>query len=144
MDLVRDLTTNRAATQESAADPNLRPLRLAATADQVLQALEAFAESHSRWRITSRETTDEGCRVMRFVRTTRLFRFKDDIVVTIRSDSQESAGEILVVDVASGSRIGKADFGQNRRNIRELTSHLTRTLSDAGGTVASPPHRKSS
>ncbi len=50
---------------------------------------------------------------------TPLLPFKDDVTVTIRR-----TGGQTVVSVRSQSRVGKWDFGQNARNIRELLKAL--------------------
>jgi len=55
--------------------------------------------------------------------TTPLLRFKDDIVIRIRS---HNSGTCL--DIRSTSRVGSSDFGANARRIRlfchELNNHL--------------------
>jgi len=53
------------------------------------------------------------------VRTTRLMRYKDDVMVTLKRVGNETS-----VDVFSRSRVGKGDLGQNPRNIRELLAHI--------------------
>lgn len=55
--------------------------------------------------------------------TTRLMRFKDDIVIRIRAH-----GDGTRLDARSASRIGSSDLGTNARRIgtflRELNNHL--------------------
>jgi uncharacterized protein (DUF1499 family) len=57
------------------------------------------------------------------VRTTRWLRFKDEVSVKILRNQGKSR-----VSIRSRSRIGKWDFGQNARNVRELQAELRRTL----------------
>jgi uncharacterized protein (DUF1499 family) len=52
-------------------------------------------------------------------RTTRIFRFVDDISVLL-----EPAVGGTAVAARSGSRIGRGDLGQNRRNLAELWEAL--------------------
>jgi uncharacterized protein (DUF1499 family) len=61
--------------------------------------------------------------VVSAVHETRVFRFKDDVTVTIRRK-----GGKTVVSVRSKSRIGEWDFGQNARNIRDLFQALDAEL----------------
>lgn len=55
------------------------------------------------------------------VATTRLFKFKDDVTITIARE-----GEQVVVDVRSKSRIGKGDLGANARRIRAFQTELAK------------------
>jgi uncharacterized protein (DUF1499 family) len=57
------------------------------------------------------------------VARTRVLRFKDDVTVRIR----RRAG-LAEVSVRSRSRVGKADFGQNARNIRAFQAELERQM----------------
>jgi len=101
---------NFAATSPAATDPRLRPRVLAlppaAAADRVAGALAALRG----WRLVGRR---EG--VIQATRTTRLFHFVDDISVLL-----EQAAGGTAVSARSGSRIGRGDLGQNRRNLAEL------------------------
>jgi uncharacterized protein (DUF1499 family) len=51
--------------------------------------------------------------------TSRVFRFRDDVVVEV---SPENGGSR--VRVRSASRVGRHDFGQNARHVRELLAEL--------------------
>ena len=55
--------------------------------------------------------------------TTRLLGFEDDVTVTV-----EAHGAGSLVNMRSRSRVGRGDFGQNARNIRELQSALESRL----------------
>lgn len=117
----RDLTTNVATTAADARDPLLQPLDLQRPVHEVVEAVQRAASVLPRWSQTGTDA-DGGATVIHFVRSTPLFRFKDDI--TVRVSPTDIGCRVTVV---SRSRIGKADFGQNPRNIRELMEAL-RTL----------------
>jgi uncharacterized protein (DUF1499 family) len=57
------------------------------------------------------------------VHKTLVLRFSDDVTVRVRT-----MGGLSAVSVRSRSRVGKWDFGQNARNIRELLAELDREL----------------
>jgi uncharacterized protein (DUF1499 family) len=57
------------------------------------------------------------------VATTMVFRFKDDVTVSIsRKDN------FTLVNVRSRSRIGKGDLGANARRIRDFQARLAAKL----------------
>lgn len=55
--------------------------------------------------------------------TTRLMRFKDDVVIRIR-DHERGA----LLDIRSASRVGSSDFGANAKRIRVFLSKLNNLL----------------
>jgi len=114
----RDLTTNVAETAPDAAEPLLRPMTVSLTADEVAELVLGAAAALPRWRFVSEEV-DNGTRRLRFVRTSRLFRFRDDITVWI-----DDVGAQRIVRARSASRVGNADLGQNPRNLRALMRAL--------------------
>ena len=116
-DWSRDLTENTAATSATAADPLLRPLTLTAPMEAVDAALQAVVKDAPQWELV--EYQANGVRQLSLVRTTRWLRFRDDVVVRLTSDNG-----VVRVDIASKSRVGKGDLGQNPRNIRELNRAL--------------------
>ncbi len=112
----RDFTTNTAATDPAAEHPDQRPLRVDRLAEQVAEAVREWAEQRPRWKVEQQEDTEGGIRI-HLTRRTRIFRFTDDIHVTIRREPD--SGETTLT-VHSQSRVGKGDLGQNPRNIRDL------------------------
>jgi uncharacterized protein (DUF1499 family) len=118
----RDLTTNVAETSEDAADPALRPIKTSLGTDDVVELVEQVAGTLDGWKLEAEDRTAESA-PLRFVRTTRLFRFKDDVSVRIMDK-----GEARVVTAVSRSRVGKGDLGQNPRNLRELLGRLRHSL----------------
>ncbi len=123
-DWSRDLSTNRAESSENASDPAMRPVILSVSVQQASELVQEMVGRLPLWQLIEQEEIEQGegeqkRLVQHYTRTTRLFRFVDDIHVTIRPTPEGSQ-----VSVRSQSRVGKGDLGQNPRNIRELTSGL--------------------
>ena len=95
--------------------PDIQPLLMQAPREQVFANALAVAKAMG-WRIVS---TDADRGRIEAVATTRLLRFKDDIVVRL---SQPVEG--VRVDVRSKSRIGRSDLGANARRIRDFLGLL--------------------
>lgn len=53
--------------------------------------------------------------------------FTDDLVITVRSDK---TNENVTVDARSASRIGRHDFGENRRHLIQFLHALDRKIVD--------------
>lgn len=125
-DWSRDLTTNYAATSVSAKNPSLHPITSQRPSSDLADLAATAVKRLPGWELAGREVTADEI-TLRFVRTTRLLRFKDDITVHIRlaSDNQQPAQYEVFAE--SQSRVGKGDFGQNPRNLAELMDTL-RTL----------------
>lgn len=128
-DWSRDLVTNHAATDEHSPDPALRPIRTDGIAADLAAVVVASAQTLPNWRMVSQEV-DPAAATIRLVRTTPLWRFRDDITVRISVDGDES-----VIAAESRSRVGKGDLGQNPRNLRELLTEVRERLDKglAGG-----------
>lgn len=114
------LTKNRSATSPAHADPALRPRFFPFALKTVEAALRHAVSALGNWHIAA----DDGG-AMRLERATRIMRFVDDVTVTLGA---HPAG--TVVDIASASRVGLGDFGQNRRNILEAYDALGVELMD--------------
>jgi len=117
-DWKRDLTTNQASLEAAAADELLRPPLLPFAPTEVADQILAWADTQGKWKIVSRAEVDGGVE-MKLTRTTGIMRFTDDIHVVLQSE-----GGGTRVEAESKSRIGKGDFGQNPRNLKELVGHL--------------------
>ena len=102
--------SNVAATASGAHDARLHSRRLPLPPEAAAGAVARAVEALPRWRLTAHRGT-----VLHATRTTRLFRFVDDIVVLV-----ELAEGGSLVRARSASRVGRRDFGQNRRNLAEL------------------------
>jgi uncharacterized protein (DUF1499 family) len=70
------------------------------------------------WSLESREQSGDSLQ-LHLTHRTKLFRFVDDIHVRL-TDIHDGTR----VDAESKSRIGKADLGQNPKNLRELSQGL--------------------
>lgn len=112
-------TINDVKTGETPEYPDVQPQRLNQPFDKVFDAALATAQAMG-WEI--RETNRERG-VIEAIATVRLFRFKDDVTVTITRE-----GEATVVNVRSKSRVGKGDLGVNARRIRAFQTELVKRL----------------
>jgi uncharacterized protein (DUF1499 family) len=110
----RDFTTNTAATDEKSADPHLRPIDSALAPPELAKQVIVAAGKLPRWELADQSEAD-GVAKLHFIRTTGLWKFKDDIHVQIESTPGGSQ-----LSAESRSRVGKGDLGQNPRNLREL------------------------
>jgi uncharacterized protein (DUF1499 family) len=124
----RDLSTNVAMTGENTT---LKPLRLTGSVEQTVDKLRTVVESMSHWTWIDQAGPVDGTVTVNLVRRTTLFRFKDDVQVSIVSADDESGSDKpsnegfgVVINAISRSRVGKGDLGQNPRNIRELFAKL--------------------
>lgn len=98
--------------------PDLLPLRLDEPALQVHQRARAVATSkHFAWTISHEFENYSGFEA---TAETRLFRWKDDVVVRIRPDGDRAC----IVDVRSRSRDRDRDLGANARRIRRFLDAL--------------------
>ncbi|MBA2694159.1 MAG: DUF1499 domain-containing protein [Rubrobacter sp.] len=87
-------------------------------AEKLASAIERAIHTSKRWRLGS---SSNG--TIKAVRTTRIFKFEDDITIKISGDD-ENAHAVF----ESASRVGNSDLGQNRRNLRELLPAIEREL----------------
>jgi len=110
---------NDVRTGETPEYPDIRSQRFNQPFDKVFDAALASAQTFG-WEIRE---TDREQGVIEAVATTRLFKFKDDVTVTITRD-----GEATVVNVRSKSRVGKGDLGTNARRIRAFQTELAKRL----------------
>ncbi len=104
------------AEQQRAGYPDLAPLLLNASPDEVFRRIEAAAKQMPTWQITR---TDVGARAIEGVDTTRLFQFKDDFVIEVRPQDGGS-----VVHMRSKSRDGRGDIGANAARIKAFFAKL--------------------
>jgi len=108
--IARGSGRNWAATVPGADDPRLRPRLLPMPAEQAADAVIRAIAGLRGWRVAGREGP-----VLRATRTTRLFRFVDDVLLLL-----EPVPEGTRIQARSASRVGRGDLGQNRRNLAEL------------------------
>jgi uncharacterized protein (DUF1499 family) len=105
---------NMVETGKTPEYPDLQPREYAASEQKVTEAVKAAAGRMSRFAFVGAGRGPGGSEV-HYVASTRVFRFKDDVNVRIRREGGKTK-----VTVRSKSRMGKIDFGQNARNVREL------------------------
>jgi uncharacterized protein (DUF1499 family) len=108
---------NVAATSETAEDPRLRPMVLPGAPDEVRARAMGAIAALDRWAIE-----DSTAPILWATRTTRLFRFVDDIHLLV-----EARGDSSAILARSAARLGERDLGQNRRNLAELWRALGRS-----------------
>ncbi len=123
----RGLTTNFAATSDGDQEPRLHPIVSPEPALKLAEVVAAAAQKIAGWELISREETDQET-TLRLVRTTRLLGFKDDITVHIRPLKDPPEPPSHEISAESQSRVGKGDFGQNRRNLVELMDMIRALL----------------
>jgi len=102
--------------------PDLQPRHYAVAPERVVEAVEAAVRDLPRWTLQGSGSGPAGHALQAEART-RVFRFVDDVTVRV-----SASGDGSDVSVRSASRIGKWDFGQNARNVRELLAALDARL----------------
>jgi uncharacterized protein (DUF1499 family) len=91
------------------------PAAVAEAVHQALAALPRFEEVGSG--------SGPGGVAIQALARTRVFRFRDDVTVRVFRENGRTR-----LSVRSRSQMGKLDFGQNARNIRELLAEIDRVL----------------
>lgn len=110
---------NDVRTGETPQYADIQSQRFNQSAEQVFAVALAVVQANG-WDIRLTEPA-EG--VIEATATTRLFKFKDDVTITVTREGNGS-----VVNVRSKSRIGKGDLGTNARRIRALQAELATRL----------------
>ena len=101
---------------------DLQVQRYPGTEERVTRAARAAVAALPGWELVGSGRGPGGSELQAVART-RVLRFKDDVTVKIRR--KEGAFE---VSVRSRSRVGKADFGQNARNVRAFQAEMERQM----------------
>jgi uncharacterized protein (DUF1499 family) len=115
MSLLYGLTRNWADTDEP-GDTALTPPELQLPPVEALRHVEDVIRRLPRWQV---EASDAVAGTIHATRRTRWWRFVDDVRLRL-----EPIPEGVRVHARSQSRLGKADLGQNRRNLLELFAAL--------------------
>lgn len=102
--------------------PHLQVQRFTATDERVTRAARAAIAHLPGWELVGSGRGPGGAELVAVART-RVLRFKDDVTVRVRR--RDGAAEVAV---RSRSRLGKADFGQNARNIRAFQAEMERQM----------------
>ena len=110
------------AALQHAAYPDIVPVDLAiAPAAAFAKALSAA--NAMGWALVA---ADSSAGRIEATATTRVFRFRDDVVIRIRPRDAGSR-----VDIRSVSRIGGSDLGKNASRIREFIVRLRESVAHA-------------
>ena len=121
--------TNRAATSPDNSDPTLRTrhyLQAPQAVQQAVVALIPTLRTYGRyWHYVPAINSAQDSKVVRAV--VPVIIFKDDLEVTLRGD-----GSGTVMNVTSASRVGKGDFGENRRHILQILGALDERMGVGG------------
>ena len=125
-DWSRDFTSYAASTSPASVDPGLRPFESTRPLEDMVDGVGQAARRIRNWESVGPPTQLPNGVELRFVRTQRLLRIKDDIVVRI-----EDRGERRVITAESRSRLGLGDLGRNPRNLRRLRAELADVLQGA-------------
>jgi uncharacterized protein (DUF1499 family) len=112
-------TINDVTTGETPEYADLQPQRIDAPPARVFDAALASAQALG-WDVAA---TDRDAGRIEAVATTRVFRFKDDVTITVAPEGSGS-----VVNIRSHSRVGKGDLGTNARRIRRFQADLGRRV----------------
>lgn len=97
---------------------DLRSLRLPVSAADAMQRTEALVRARG-WQVAR---VDRQAGIVEATATTMFFRFKDDVVVRVRTDPARPGGSII--DMRSISRVGGSDVGVNAARIRAFLADL--------------------
>ncbi len=110
---------NDVSTGATPEYPDLQPQQFGSAFgyDRVFDSALATAQAMG-WELRE---TNRASGVIEAVATTRLFKFKDDVTITLAR-----AGDATVVNVRSKSRVGKGDLGTNARRIRAFQAELAK------------------
>lgn len=101
-----------------AAEPDFAPPVMAMTGRGLYSRLSEIIASEKRW--GSIEADPEALRI-KFVATTGLMRFKDDVDIEVIPVDEGKA----TFAIYSRSRVGYSDLGANRKRVRDLIHRVT-------------------
>ena len=115
------LGNNDISTSPESLYPELHPREYKQTDETIFDSVKQ-ALHQPGWEIVEENVE---ARLIHAVITTSLFKFKDDIYITINK-----AGNNNVVNIRSKSRVGKGDLGTNTRHIMNFYAALDKIISD--------------
>ena len=102
--------------------PDLTVRDYGTSPDAVVKGVKTVLSRLPRWELVGSGKGPSGAEAQA-VHTTGFLRFKDDVTIRVRREKGRT-----FVSVRSKSRIGKWDFGQNARNVREFLKALDREV----------------
>lgn len=115
-----DYSGPETAAAQKLAFPDLQPLYVSKPADTVFAAVRATV-AEKDWTLVD---ANEGEGRIEATAETGWVRFKDDVVIRVRSENGQTR-----VDVRSKSRVGRGDMGVNARRVRDFIASLQKRLS---------------
>ena len=115
-------TPNCVSTQAKRASQRMEPIPYTGDVDAARARLLAVLAEHPRVEVS----VGEGGEI-RAVFTSRLLRFKDDVVLAFDPQAR-------LIHFRSASRLGRSDFGVNRERMERLSRLFLEAESEA------PPH----
>ena len=111
----RNMTPERLAQLQHEAFPDIVPQRFSESTDEVFDRVLAAVDSLG-WELVDASREDGRIEA---TDTTFWFRFKDDVIVLITREGNET-----VLNARSLSRVGGSDFGKNAARLRNLFALL--------------------
>ena len=118
---IESLSHNVAETAVEHEDPDLRPRLYSTSPEAVFDAAIWVAHNRTRWALAG---ADPQATTLHAEHTTRLFRWVDDVHITIT----ETQPGMVTVTARSASRVGKGDLGQTAFNIKDFFAGLDERL----------------
>jgi len=119
-----DFTTNSAQTAPEQNNPDLRTRFYQTSRDDAAKTVQNLVPTlrtlGRTWKIAASSTRNDAIEIRCEV---AVLLFTDDLTISLQSEKNGTR-----VDVRSQSRVGKADFGENRRHIAQLLRALDRQL----------------
>lgn len=109
------------ASQQQTAYPDIQPLELSASTQQVFDAALTTARDMG-WEIAAQDASQGRIEA---TATTFWYGFKDDVVIRIQPESDGKTR----LDIRSLSRVGKSDVGKNAERIRTFEQRIRKRLS---------------
>ncbi len=110
---------NHVSTGQTAQYPDIQPQSYRFSQARVYNAAIEVLDAERRFAVSERH--DEA-HIVNGTARTRFFT--DDMVIRVQPNGDGGS----IVFVSSRSRVGKSDFGQNARNIRQFFAALDRNL----------------
>lgn len=107
---------NAVSTQTSIEALRMDPLPYGRDREQTVETIKMVMGQLPRAELVE-ETTD----TLRYVLTTKLMRFKDDVDFLFDDEMKQ-------VEFRSASRLGHSDFGVNRRRMEDVSERYRRLM----------------
>ncbi|MBI2431538.1 MAG: DUF1499 domain-containing protein [Candidatus Hydrogenedentes bacterium] len=101
----------------AAAYPDVQPVEVPFDPDAAYARALRLARETPNWTVTHE---DAAAHTFEAVAVTKLFRWRDDVVVRITGAGEHASR----IDMRSKSRDGKSDFGANAKRIQGFLDHL--------------------